>query len=723
MKNKVGYLTILCFVLSFTIQVININPIKNPNELSNVKGLNSSTDVTHIKEWIQNGDFNSQENWTVAKGELGDPTDVDASISNGEANYQVLGEIDTFSFVTDPPQSSDWRDIYNPDYPAYPDSHGINAEGCWFQHQFTESPLSSDQMASVHWEHKITTSVNMSDYVITSASLNAVFNATVDENIECPGDQADYSTTYDWARFYVLISNENNVSYEVAYYQMNDLGVGDTPGNKHDKINTNMLTIPEESLILFLTSVLSYDYRNFNITLGIKVWCEDNRGIETDDWDYLLINKFNLTFTYEKKIDQLTSISWNQVGDKPSDISINPIVINAAILNFQYKINDTWPSVSPNSELRILINDIPHSETVKLSEGIITFKDAKTGGFDVTSLINKDKNVNLSLQVYLADQIELDRIINISIDDVSLNITYTEDVPDILTNIQLFLNSENKTDNPVISLPLGEILNVTIKYTYQTGDHVLGADVQLEGEVNVPLSEDLTLQQYSTIINTSLLGVGVKILTITAQKIYFQSKSIDFSIVVRKIETDIKLITGNDIININPGENVNLQVYLNDTDFNLPITGALVLYNWDFGQGILSDDNNDGIYEVNLNNIPSGSHIVTISVFGSEDYVFQDYQITINVISGGSPDWTLLIIILSVGMVGLIGFFTLYQTHYKYPPTVRKSRKIRKKIRKSKKTKPVKDIASREDLIKTHLEKNVETIQLEKKTEKGLKEK
>ena len=54
---------------------------------------------------------------------------------------------------------------------------------------------------------------------------------------------------------------------------------------------------------------------------------------------------------------------------------------------------------------------------------------------------------------------------------------------------------------------------------------------------------------------------------------------------------------------------------------------------------------------------------------------------------------------------------------------VRKSRKVRKKIKKGKKTKPIKDIASRENLVKEQFESNVETIQFEKKTENGTKEK
>jgi hypothetical protein len=82
-----------------------------------------------------------------------------------------------------------------------------------------------------------------------------------------------------------------------------------------------------------------------------------------------------------------------------------------------------------------------------------------------------------------------------------------------------------------------------------------------------------------------------------------------------------------------------------------------------------------------------------------------------------------LFISLAGGLIALIAAFTLYEVRFKYPPLVRKSRKVRKKISKGKKTKPIKDITSRDDLIKDRLASNVDSIQIEKKTENGLKEK
>ena len=60
----------------------------------------------------------------------------------------------------------------------------------------------------------------------------------------------------DYARFYVLISDlEKEKVYEVAYLQPEDLGAGDPPGE--DILDdTIMISVPEEVLIFYISSVL-----------------------------------------------------------------------------------------------------------------------------------------------------------------------------------------------------------------------------------------------------------------------------------------------------------------------------------------------------------------------------------------------------------------------------------------------------------------------------------
>ncbi|GAH89310.1 unnamed protein product, partial [marine sediment metagenome] len=157
----------------------------------------------------------------------------------------------------------------------------------------------------------------------------------------------------------------------VAYNKTSDLGQDSPPISNYP--NTFMENIPESVLINLLTTVLQNDYINFSIIVGMDIYCEDNEyGGDEDGWDELIIRSLNLTFTYEKKIDKFTSVSWCQDGDK---ISGTNVVIKNATLNFKYKIDQNWTTSSTNSEIRILINGMEHTETVKLSTANTSFQD------------------------------------------------------------------------------------------------------------------------------------------------------------------------------------------------------------------------------------------------------------------------------------------------------------------------------------------------------------
>ncbi len=233
---------------------------------------------------------------------------------------------------------------------------------------------------------------------------------------------------FDYVRFYVMISNlEGTKKYEIAYNQTRYLGQGNTEGSSHSMADTYFVQVPEEVLIYSLNSVLKGDFCNFTITLGIFIYCEDNNGIyDKDTWTMLRIKSFNLTISYAKKINRFTSVAWNQIGNKlPAPPTNGTLEIDSAILEFNYKIDQEWVIDSPNSEIRILINNRMHSETIKLSRANTTFQTAKSGGFDVTSLIAKEVNITVSVQIYLADNFNLGINRTISFDNISLKISYT----------------------------------------------------------------------------------------------------------------------------------------------------------------------------------------------------------------------------------------------------------------------------------------------------------
>jgi len=289
------------------------------------------------------------------------------------------------------------------------------------------------------------------------------------------------------------------------------------------------------------------------------------------------------------------------------------------------------------------------------------------------------------------------------------------------TNLQLLLNGEDKTLTPIFNLTIGEILNLTVRYTEQTGAYIPNVTVQLISEgIPTNLTRDDGLEQHYIQLDTLNLKIGVNLYSIMARTSDYEIQTINLIITVNSISTSLNFSSQ---INAEPGDNVLIQVTLNNLDFGGTITNVTVTYAWAYGRGELLDPEMDGTYEILLENVQEGNYPITInSYFTGDIYDFESKEIALIVSSpvvSPGPDLSWLIYVLFVGIFGLVTVFTLYQTHFKYPPTVRKSRKIRKQIRKGKETKPVKDIISRERLIKDYIESNVEIIQLEKKIENG----
>ena len=440
-------LIVLILLLGTVNLTLSVKTISIPD---NIEKLHSSDVIDHDNIlWLENPNFNDTGTpWF--SNTVGDVTDLTASINLNQAEFEVEGDVRTFSGISGVPQSSDWVE-FNHSVRPLPLTHEINEFGCNVSHVYDEDaggdfPNSGDQtanLAGVLWRRNISLPVDMSDYIITTASINAVVNGSADTDIETPSDHppfADggYASLFDFARFYVEISDVNNIeSYEIAHNKT--LNLGQTYDGRRDynyttrvyMNDTNMTTVDEDILIFALTQVLKHDGYNFTVTLGIDVDSEDNYpGYELDVWYSLLIKSCDLSFTYIKRMDTSSIVSWNQIGNKINGTNVKIIDGN---LNFRYKIDQPWPSSSsPNSEIRVIINDKQHSETIKLGSVITDFRYAKVGGYNVTSLINEGINISLSIQLVIADDFGLDRKIVVSIDDVYLLISYTETIPDTI---------------------------------------------------------------------------------------------------------------------------------------------------------------------------------------------------------------------------------------------------------------------------------------------------
>ncbi|MFW9972945.1 MAG: hypothetical protein ACFFDF_22355 [Candidatus Odinarchaeota archaeon] len=432
--KKIELLFIFFLIISLESQIFNVALIKSYLKINDHDRVPFLAAITQTRQWIKNSDFTTQQYWYSSI--QGDHSDVNATMTEGHANFKILGDSRQFE-ISGPPNSSNWLNFTNPSFPELPDNYTITQAGWLVQHEWYVNKNESLPV-SVQWKKNITMPVMMLDYKILSCSLQVQVNGTVRDNptqnggIDVPGDDVESGSMYDFARFYILVSDlSNEKKYEMAYFQTRFLGKDNLVGD-YDYLNdTSMNVHSEDILITYLTSVLDNDYFNFTLTVGVDIYCERNHPGDIDIWNELYIKSLNLSFNYAKKMDQFTSVSWNQEGANPSKLSKNTIVINDALLNFKYNINDTWPVLSPNSEIRILVNNAPHSESIKLLYANNSFQEAKLGGFNIKSLIDENKNVTLSIQVYLADEFELNQNIKISIDEVLLYITYTEIIEDL----------------------------------------------------------------------------------------------------------------------------------------------------------------------------------------------------------------------------------------------------------------------------------------------------
>ncbi len=401
--------------------------------LAYVSFLFLSPTPTPSKQWLENPNFDSpiEPVWFWTNGTLGDNSDIDATTSPGQINLRVLGEKQTVTLISGTPnmsRSPGWKKVQNGIY-QYPDTAIINSQGCYVSHDWAED---TNQFPSVHFRTNVSTNVDMSDYQITSVMLNVEFNASIDVNVDTPNDNGagsdfwEYFGTGDYIEFYTEISDINYIeSYVVAYNRTRYLGQNSP---QYTIINNSYLFTYNQSILIdALNTALKKDpnYSNFTIILGINIYSEDNiQGTDPDDYDDLYIKTCNLTITYKKIVNEFTTISWNQISDP---IEGKNLRISKANFNFKYMINKLWPDQAPLSELRFYINNKLYSEeTIKLISANMSFKEVKDGGFDVTTYLEKDIDILISIELFLKETFELEEIFTISFDDVYLYIKIVE---------------------------------------------------------------------------------------------------------------------------------------------------------------------------------------------------------------------------------------------------------------------------------------------------------
>jgi len=432
-----------CFAFIIVISSLSLfigidSSIKTHIETGSFEKLQTSATIMHTNVlWVENPTFEDPIEPTWYPSIQGDVSDVYASTSLNQANMIIVGESHEKQIILNSTTQSDWIPFNKSGQVLVPNlGYGVDEDGCYCGHDWNET-LGPNNTPSMHWKADVSIPNDMSNYIITSVSFEAIINATVNRNVDTPGDTIakwnpisplDQFEKYDYIQFYIEITtlamDEIN-TYRISFNQTRMLG--------NDNVtNYNMERVigfqNEQEIINALNRVLAVDFGhdNFTVVLGIKIYSEDNfSGMDSDQWDDVRFKFLNFTFLYEKTIDQFTSGSWAQDLD---EISGTNIQITDANLNFKYKIDQNWTDSSQNSQIKIYLNDRKFEQTISLidfddSSG---FQEARSGGFDIGEILLPYENFTLSIQVFLAENFELNSNITISITDVYLYVSYTE---------------------------------------------------------------------------------------------------------------------------------------------------------------------------------------------------------------------------------------------------------------------------------------------------------
>ena len=137
----IGFLILLSISLFFPyIQNIVDVPYVENRETDFVK---TSAQRSVTQQWIKNPTFESpiEPTWYWENGTEGDNSDMDATTSTNQANYDVLGETRTYSGISGVVNSSTspgWGMFNNSGY-LPPHIAKINASGCFVAHHWDET--------------------------------------------------------------------------------------------------------------------------------------------------------------------------------------------------------------------------------------------------------------------------------------------------------------------------------------------------------------------------------------------------------------------------------------------------------------------------------------------------------------------------------------------------------------------------------------------------------
>ncbi|MHA1486827.1 MAG: hypothetical protein ACTSSC_06615, partial [Promethearchaeota archaeon] len=189
---------VLYILITFIIVSIALPSINSFNLLNRKVDVELKTSgiKEHLNElWLENPTFEDPIEPTWYPIIQGDVSDVYASTSLNQANTIIVGESRQKEVLLNTATQSNWMAFLKSDLEIVPQRvsvpyYGVDDDGAWCSHWWYEGETGGQPKNTprMHWKTNVSMPVDMSDYIITSLSFNAIINASVDQNIDVAGD-------------------------------------------------------------------------------------------------------------------------------------------------------------------------------------------------------------------------------------------------------------------------------------------------------------------------------------------------------------------------------------------------------------------------------------------------------------------------------------------------------------------------------------------------------
>ncbi|MHA1510036.1 MAG: hypothetical protein ACTSO6_15210 [Promethearchaeota archaeon] len=163
--------------------------------------LKTSGTTEHLNElWLENPTFEAPIEPPWYPIIQGDVSDVYTSTSLKQANTIIVGDSREKEVLLNTATQSNWIAFEKSELEIVPQRasvpfYGVDDDGAWCSHWWYEGETGGQPKNTprMHWKTNVSMPVDMSDYIITSLSFNAIINASVDQNIDVESD-----TTARW---------------------------------------------------------------------------------------------------------------------------------------------------------------------------------------------------------------------------------------------------------------------------------------------------------------------------------------------------------------------------------------------------------------------------------------------------------------------------------------------------------------------------------------------